>query len=307
MSADPTSLRASVVLVGYNGSRDLSACVESLLASDLPREAFELIYVDNASEDGSVGIVERHAASFPHLRVVRNVTNVGFASAVNEGADLARSAVLVVLTQDTTVDPAWLPSLLSPFADPRVAVVGSRVLAPGDAGLYAAALEVLYGGICIVHEGDRRVDAVSGCALAVRMADFRRLGGLHADLFMYGEDLDLCHRVRAAGRRVVYARDAVVRHRADRRQRASTRTYVYYMLRNRTLVCLRNYRRKRAYLLADAYALFPLTALAEWIRSRAKGPALRWVLEARVDSLRASTEILRDRRGIRGGNQGRSG
>src|SRR5206468_1830532 len=78
------------------------------------------------------------------------------------------------------------------------------------------------------------------------------------------------------------------------RQRASTRVYMFYTARNRTLVCVRNYRCKRLYLVADVLALFPLTATAEWLRSHRRRLALRWLVDARMDSLRRSLQMLRE-------------
>lgn len=293
MSA-PQELHASVILVGYNSAGDLASCLDSLLAQDLRPSDFELVFIDNASTDGTVDLVNRYRDRFPHLRMLRNERNVGFPAAVNRAAVEARSPILVLLNPDTVAEPAWLRELIRPIeADPAVALVGSRVVNGNGPGLYAAALEILYGGVCVVHEGDRRTDAVSGCALAVRADVFREIGGLAGDLFMYGEDLDLGHRVRAAGRRIAYAPASVVHHAAHRTSRASTRTYMFYMARNRTLVCVRNYRRKRMYLLLDAFVFFPLVSAREFLRSRAKGRALRWLFEARVDSLRESLRLLR--------------
>lgn len=291
-------LRATIVLVGYNSAAFLGRCLDSLLAMDVPPAEYEIVFLDNASRDGTVAVVEGYRARFPHLEAVRNPTNVGFPAAVNLAADRATSPVLVLLNPDTTVERAWLRELLRPLeADPAVAVAGSRVVNGDGPGLYAAALEVLYGGVCVVHEGDRRIDAASGCALAVRLDVFRGLGGLAGDLFMYGEDLDLGHRVRAAGYRIAYAPASVVHHEAVRRSRASGRTYMFYMARNRTVVCVRNYRWKRLYLLVDVFLLFPLTSATEFLRSRRKRDALRWLFEARTDSLKESMRILRAARG----------
>ena len=296
MSA-PSSLRASVVLVGYNSAEFIDRCLDSLLAQDIPPGDYEIVLIDNASSDRTVQIAEGYRNRFLHLTVLRNDRNLGFPAAVNQATMHSQGPVLVLLNPDTTVEPSWLRELLRPFEqDPRVAVAGSRVLNGDGPGLYAAALEILYGGVCVVHEGDRRTDAVSGCALAVRADVFRQLGGLATDLFMYGEDLDLGHRVRAAGYRIAYAPASVVHHSAIRRSRASTRTYMFYMARNRTLVCVKNYRWKRLYLLADVFVLFPLTSLTEFLRSRRKRESLRWLFEARVDSLRESLRFLRSAR-----------
>ena len=293
MSA-PAGLRASVVLVGYNSTEFLGRCLDSLRSQDLPPSAFEVLFVDNASGDRTVDVVEGYRGRFPHLTLLRNERNLGFAAELNQAADIARAPVLVLLNPDTVAEPSWLRELLAAFErDPAVAVAGSRVVNGDGPGLYAAALEILYGGVCVIHEGDRRTDAVSGCALAVRTEVLRKLGGFAGELFMYGEDLDLGHRVRAAGHRIAYAPSSVAHHSAVRRDRASTRTYMFYMARNRTLVCVRNYHRKRLYLLLDVFVLFPLTSIAEWMRSRAKAEALGWLFEARVDSFRESLRLLR--------------
>jgi GT2 family glycosyltransferase len=290
---DSTPPRASVVVVSYNGERFLRPCLDSLARNAMPSTEYELLLIDNASTDGTVAIAESLRPRFPLLRIVRNPENVGFPAAVNQAAALAKAPILVLLNQDTTVEREWLSELLAPFGrDPTVACAGSRVVNADGPGLYAAALEVLYGGICVVHEGDRRTDAVSGCAMAVRLDVFREIGGFDGRLFMYGEDLDLAHRLRAVGYRIVYVPSSVAYHRAARRSRASTRTYMFYTARNRTLVCLRNYRRKRLYFAADLFVLFPLTAFTEWLRSRAKGKALRWLVDARIESIRTGFKTL---------------
>lgn len=290
-------LRASVVVVGYNGEEFLGACLDSLAGTDVPPSQYELLFIDNASKDGTVAVLEGFRGRFPHFRIVQNDRNVGFAAAVNQAAALAEAPVLVLLNQDTVVERAWLRELLAPFErDPSIAAVGSRVVNGDGPRLYAAALEVLYGGVCIIHEGNRRTDAVSGCAMAVRLDTFRRLGGFEGALFMYGEDLDLGHRLRSAQYRITYAPKSVVHHRAARASRASTRTYMFYVARNRVLVCVRNYPRKRLYLLADIFILFPLTALAELVRSRRRWEGVRWLFEARIDSLRTALAWIQSSR-----------
>ncbi len=293
-----SGLRATIILVGYNSAACIGRALDSLLKQTIPPSEFEVVFVDNASSDRTAEVVERYRGRLTHLKVIRNPTNLGFAAGVNAAAARSQSPILVLLNPDAIAEARWLEALLKPLEDdPKVALAGSRVVKDDGSGLYAAALEVLYGGVCVVHEGNRRIDAVSGCALAVRREVFDSLGGLAADLFMYGEDLDLGHRARAAGYRIAFARESLAHHAAARRDRASTRNYMYFMARNRTLVCMRNYRRKRAYLVADVLVLFPLTALTEFLRSRAKSSALRWLFEARVDSWRESLRYLKAVRG----------
>lgn len=294
MTNSQIELRASVVIVTFNGEAYLGRCLDSLSASDLPPDRFELLAVDNASADRSLAVVDAARSRFPHVQIVRNDSNLGFASAVNQAAKLARAPILVLLNQDAVVEPAWLQELLVPFErDPTIAAVGSRVLQGDGPHLYSAALEVLYGGICVIHEGNRETHAVSGCAMAVRLDAFSQLGGFASDLFMYGEDLDLGHRLRKAGYRIAYAPKSVAHHSAVRASRVSSRTYMFYTARNRVLVCVRNYPRKRLYLLADIFVLFPLTALRELLRSSRKKKAIGWLLQARIESLRTALVLIR--------------
>ena len=293
---NPTNppLRASIAIVTYNGEDFVGPCLDSLGSGDIPPNEFEVIIIDNASVDETLAVVHAARTKFPHLRVERNDSNLGFAMAANQAADLAGAPILIFLNQDTTVDPSWLRELLlsiEPNSD--IAASGSRVVQGDGPGLYAAALEVLYGGVCVIHEGNRRIDAVSGCAMAVRRPAFREVGGFAGDLFMYGEDLDLGYRLRSKGYRIAYAPRSVAHHFAIRRSRAASRTYMFYTARNRVLVCLRNYPRKRLYLLADVFVLFPLTSLTEVLRSVRRSQTLRWLLEARIESLRTAKVWLR--------------
>src|SRR5436309_12786904 len=101
---------------------------------DIPAAAYELLIVDNGSGDGTVAVAENFRSQFPNFRVMRNERNMGFPAAVNQAAGLASSPVLVLLTQDSTVERRWpsepLPSL---ERDTTLAAVGSCVARGGGA------------------------------------------------------------------------------------------------------------------------------------------------------------------------------
>ena len=78
----PSSRQASVIVLGYNGRRYLDACFRSLEDQDMPRDTYELLYVDNGSSDGSVSYVEER---FGDVRVVRLDRNYGYAEGNNIG------------------------------------------------------------------------------------------------------------------------------------------------------------------------------------------------------------------------------
>jgi GT2 family glycosyltransferase/glycosyltransferase involved in cell wall biosynthesis/SAM-dependent methyltransferase len=191
------------------------------VARHWPRAAAEIIVVDDASPDGTAAVL----AGVPGLRLLRHATNEGFIRSCNLGARDARGQYLVFLNNDTEVLPGWCDELLRTFDElPRAGVVGAKLLYP-DGRLQEA------GGI-IWQDGSgwnygrsdspdrpeycyrREVDYVSGAALAIPRALYRRFGGFDERyLPAYGEDSDLAFKVREAGLAVIYQPMAQVMHR----------------------------------------------------------------------------------------------
>ncbi len=116
----------SVVTVNYNGRRYLEPLLPSLLASDLPRDRFEVIVVDNGSSDGSAAWMRE---AFPAVRVVETGRNRGFAGGCNAGIAASKAPWVALVNNDAVADPAWLRSLVEVGElDPRIGMVGSKIL-----------------------------------------------------------------------------------------------------------------------------------------------------------------------------------
>jgi len=105
-------LKASVIIVTYNGCHYLDDCLSSVMAELWP--SCELIVIDNASRDGSPDFI---AENYTQVKLVRNQNNRGFAAANNQAAALASGEVLVFLNQDTRVQPGWLAALVHGLDD----------------------------------------------------------------------------------------------------------------------------------------------------------------------------------------------
>src|SRR5688572_2370036 len=104
------SPRASVVVVTHNNLLFTKLCLHSVLAQT-DDVAYELIVVDNASTDDTPAYLRELASLNPHVRVICNDTNRGFAAANNQGLAIARGKVLVLLNNDTIVSRGWLSRL----------------------------------------------------------------------------------------------------------------------------------------------------------------------------------------------------
>lgn len=222
-----------MIIVSWNVRDLLRACLRSVYgAGGLANGRFEVIVVDNASQDGSVAMLERE---FPQVLVVANRENVGFAAAHNQVLPSCRGGILLLLNPDTLVLPGALGILVQRLRQiPEAGIVGCRLL-NGDGTLqrwtggafptvWGVARHYLFLGrllpFCyhtppLYLERDlpqeTEVDWVTGAALVI----WRDLVGkqvFNADYFMYGEDMELCRRVKLGGKRVFYSPSASIIH-----------------------------------------------------------------------------------------------
>ena len=100
----------SVVVVNLNGRDLLAPCLTSLVRQTHESDRLEIILIDNASTDGSVEMVRK---DFPEVRILVNDSNVGFAPAVNQGAEVANGEYLALLNNDAEADPNWIASAVA--------------------------------------------------------------------------------------------------------------------------------------------------------------------------------------------------
>lgn len=213
-------VKLSIVIVNYNARADLERCLESL-HSGAVRATHEIIVVDNASADGSVGVLAR----WPDVRLLTNSANIGFARATNAGIQMSAGEVLLLLNNDTIVPPGALDRLLAILdAHPDVAVVGPRLVdANGRAelsfgrmmGPFSELRQKRLARSSLVDRLTSREhtpDWVSGACLLVRRQDAEAVGLLDERFFMYTEDVDFCASIRARGRRILFTPEVEVVH-----------------------------------------------------------------------------------------------
>ncbi|HEY1015402.1 MAG TPA: glycosyltransferase family 2 protein, partial [Herpetosiphonaceae bacterium] len=118
--------RVTVIILNYNGWRFMPGCLAALAATDYPAEALDILVVDNASHDGSVEHLRR---DFPGVRLLALGGNTGFAGGNNAGIRASDAPYVVMLNNDTAVEPGWLkPLVAAAEADPTVGACGSKLL-----------------------------------------------------------------------------------------------------------------------------------------------------------------------------------
>jgi len=224
----PSCAELSIVVVTWHSADDVGPLLASL-AGPLA-EGAELIVVENASGDATPAIVR---ARVPRAQMIENATNRGFGAAANQGLAASRGAYVLFLNPDTVVEDGAITRALAYMADdPTVAVLGCRTLNPDGSVQHTADRFHSVGGLVRQAIAGRRganaaprgaappmtcdVDWVYGSFLLCRRGVLQTLGGFDEAYDMYGEDLDLCHRVHVAGGRVVYFTGGTVVHRGNR-------------------------------------------------------------------------------------------
>ncbi len=200
-------MTVSVVIVNWNAGEALEASVASAVAEG----GAEVIVVDNASSDGSAAAV---AARHPGVRLIANPDNVGFAAGANQGAAAASGDVLVFLNPDARLLPGAVSILVAALlGTPAAGIAGGGLVdergrwQPSDARFDPVAHLVLDTTLGRLRARRRRspapVDWVYGTFMAIRRELFRQLGGFDARYFVYGEDMDICHRAARLGARTI--------------------------------------------------------------------------------------------------------
>jgi len=232
----------SVVVVNRNRRRELAACLRSLQRQSV---AHELVVVDNASDDGSVEMVERE---FPHARVLKLGVNTGAARGRNLGVRAASGEFIAFIDSDAVAHPAWLEELLRAMrSEPEAAVCGSKVVWDSTV-VHAGGRFTPVGAGVDVALGERDSEAVSRrCYSAfacwagamVRRSAYESLGGLDEWFFVYHEEPDFCYRAWIAGWKVLYVPTSVVYHPLPA---GSSPFRVYMCQRNRLGMVLKNYQ-----------------------------------------------------------------
>lgn len=223
--ASPAGL-FTIVIVNYNGGAMLLDCVESVVASGVMPD--RIVLVDNGSRDGSPANL---TGRFPAAKAILNGCNAGFARAANLGLAEAKTEFGIILNNDALLTMPALEALADAFAADRLmAIAGGRLVYPDGSGQNSvaafprAANEILpkplrrwkSGRLPVPDDaGGKRVyvESVIGALFAVRMDQFRALGGFDEDYFFYLEETDLCKRAWGRGLRVAKVEDAVITHR----------------------------------------------------------------------------------------------
>lgn len=218
-------MELSIVIVNFNVKPFLEQALISIQKATESIET-EILVVDNASQDGSVAMIQE---KFPEVNLIVNTQNKGFAAANNQALKLAQGRYIACINPDTIMQEDTFSTLIDFFkTHPAAGILGCKILNPDGTLQLACRRSIptpwvaftkisglsqffpqsrLFGRYNLTYlnpDETYEVEAISGSFMLFRQEALNQVGFFDETWFMYGEDLDLCYRFRQAGWKIYY-------------------------------------------------------------------------------------------------------
>jgi len=237
----------SVIIVNWNTKKLTGDCLSSI-NKYTKWIRYEVILVDNASTDGSQKYLQK---KFPQVRFILNKENLGFGKANNQGVKIAKGRYVLFLNSDTYLLENSLKILIKK-ADrtENLGALGPLLLNEDKSiqqsvGFFPHLPQIFYwmsfiddlpGGTLLkpyhvdhdsFYKKEHEVDWLTGAALLIPRKIFDQVGGFDEKIFLYGEDIDLCRRIKDQNYRIIYSPVSKIVHiRGGSSNRISTRAFI---------------------------------------------------------------------------------
>lgn len=273
-------MKLSIVVVTWNSAADIDACIDSINCG----AEFEVIVVDNASTDDTLGLLRQHH----HLKLVENPRNHGYAFASNQGIKLTTGEYVLLLNPDTRVELGALDKLARHLDEhSAVGTVAPRLISPDGTTQYSIRSFPTAGSLFWELVGLSRlfpksrvfgrwkmkyfdydrtgeVEQPMASCLMVRKTVLDLLGGMDEQFPIFFNDVDLSKRMADAGWKTIYVADARVVHRHG----ASTRQVRAKMIRESHRSAFRYLRKhdRSGFFWLKAVVLLPLFEITSLLR-----------------------------------------
>lgn len=227
-------MKLSIIIVNYNTYHLTKQTIESVLARRYSFK-YEIVLVDNASTDGSIEALEEYFRNDESVIIIKNIVNLGFAKGNNMGIRRSRGEYILLLNSDTEVQGDCIETCMRQMEqDESIGALGCKVILPDGTLDHAckrgfptplASLYYFlkmdkkdpkkYGQYDALYLGEDEVgevDAIMGAFMLMPKKVLDEVGCLDEDFFMYGEDIDLCFRIKEGGYKVLYYPEASIIH-----------------------------------------------------------------------------------------------
>lgn len=228
-------MKLSIIIVNYKTYELTKQTIYSVFTQDVNFE-YEIILVDNASQDGSIEKIQsdfQDIINQGNLKLIINDSNLGFSKANNIGINNSSGEYVLLLNSDTKLDGDCLQKCID-YMNEHIGALGCKIILPDGKLDHAckrgfptpsASLYYLlgldkknpakYGQYDALHLDEDEVgevDALMGAFMLMPKLVLNEIGLLDETFFMYGEDIDLCYRIKEAGYKIVYYPETKIIH-----------------------------------------------------------------------------------------------
>lgn len=243
--------KVSVIIVNFNGKNYIEECVDSVLLS-LYRN-FEIILVDNGSTDGSQELLRKKYGKNRKVKIVLSKINTYYTGGFNLGAKHSKGEKLIILNNDSTIDPLWIRELVkcsskekNLIVQPKIFMYGKEKMLDSVGGKFnyfgfgfGIGREIDYG------QYDRRhsLDFVVGTAFMIDRKLFQTLKGFDEWYKFHYEDLDLCLRAKKLGAKCVFCHKSIIYHKISLTFKNNIRPafFTFNVRKNRMQTVIKNF------------------------------------------------------------------
>lgn len=240
----------SVLIINYNGKKWLKPCLDALLNQTY--KPIEIIFVDNASSDGSVELVKK---AYPQVKLVISKDNLGFAGGNNLGYKHAKGEFILLLNNDTIVEKDFVRNFVKGFAEiPKAGILQSKIVLMYPKGIIDTCGSYLTTSTFLYHCGNGKsadldqynkpfqVFTVKGAAMLIKREVIDKVELFDDDFWCYYEETDLCHRAWLSGYQSWYWPYAMVLHGAGGTSLSFPNDFIqFHNFKNKLLSMLKNF------------------------------------------------------------------
>ncbi len=214
-------MRLDIVIVNYNSGHHLKNCLEAICKNSGLDENYTVTVYDNGSTDDSLRSAKN---SFPAMRYIHSLKNVGFARGVNEAIKNTKGEYILLVNPDVTLFPRTI-SIMIDFMDrnSRCGVSGGEILSPDGyreptCRRFPNYFNIVFGRrsvarrmfpknpfsikyLCLDldYEKPQKVNFVEGSVMMIRRKALEEIGLFDDQFFLYVEDADMCYRMQKSG------------------------------------------------------------------------------------------------------------
>ncbi len=241
----------SICIVNWNTKELLANCIKSLQDKTLG-VSYEVIIVDNNSNDGSAAMVRQR---FPHCKLVESKENLGFSRGNNCGLQNAKGKYIFFLNPDTVLATNAVHGMFQYMeSNQDVGAVGCKLLNQDRSIQFTCArtYPTLFNQFCELmmlnrilpkskmfstvelnfwdHRSSRDIDCLSGACIFARRDIINTIKGFDEKIFMYAEDVDLCYRIRKEGWKLHYLSTEEIYHLEEQSAKQKTQKYFSFLV-----------------------------------------------------------------------------